>query len=64
MEGMVLFSFLWLALRVAGPIYCALKADKLNRNMGIWAVLGFLFPIICMILISTLKPVTLWNKEK
>ena len=64
MEGMVLFSFLGLALRIAGPIYCALRADKLNRNMGIWAVLGFLFPIICMILISTLKPVTLWNKEK
>ncbi len=60
---MILFSFLLLALRIAGPIYCALKAEKLNRTMGVWAVFGFLFPIIAMILISTLKPVTIWDSN-
>jgi hypothetical protein len=57
------FAIIWFLLRLAGPIYCAIKADHLNRKPGIWALLGFLFPIIAMIWISTLPKQTLWTKE-
>jgi hypothetical protein len=63
MEGVVFVNFLWLLLRVVGPVYCAIKAEKLNRSMGMWAFLAFLFPIICMVWISLLNPITKWNKE-
>jgi hypothetical protein len=63
MEGVVFLNFLWLLLRVVGPVYCAIKAEKLNRSMGMWAFLAFLFPIICMVWISLLNPITKWNKE-
>jgi hypothetical protein len=56
-------AIIWLLLRLAGPIYCAIKADSLNRKTGIWALLGFLFPIIAMIWISTLTKRTVWTKE-
>jgi hypothetical protein len=54
---------MWILLRLAGPIYCAVKADNLNRKPGIWAVFGFLFPIIAMIGISTLSKRTNWQKQ-
>jgi hypothetical protein len=59
---MVLVIFL-LILRLIGPIYCSKKAESLNRKPGIWAIAGFLFPLISMICISLLKPITLWNEE-
>ncbi len=63
MEGFVIISLLWLLLRIVGPIYCAMKADKLNRSAGAWAFIAFLFPIICMVWISFLNPNTKWSKE-
>jgi hypothetical protein len=63
-EGFVVMSLVWLLLRIVGPIYCAMKAEKLNRSMGMWAFLAFLFPIICMVWISLLKPITKWSKEQ
>ena len=61
MEAMV---FIWLLLRCVGPIYCGMRADSLNRTPWVWAVLGFLFPIISIISISALSPVTKWSQEK
>jgi hypothetical protein len=64
MEGVAFVSVIWLLLRVVGPIYCALKAEKLNRSMGMWAFLAFLFPIICMVWISVIQPRTKWSNEQ
>jgi hypothetical protein len=60
---MGILMFFLLALRVVGPIYCGMRAEILNRKPGIWAIVGFLFPIIGMIIVSLLKPTTLWNEE-
>jgi hypothetical protein len=57
-------GIIWLLLRIVGPIYGGMRADALNRKPGIWAIAGFLFPVISMIWISTLSPVTVWTKEK
>lgn len=63
MNEFAIITFIWLILRVVGPIYCAFKADNLNRKPGGWAIAGFFFPIISMIWISTLPKQTLWKKE-
>jgi hypothetical protein len=63
MNGVIIANFIWLILRVVSPIYCAMKADRLNRNTGLWAIFGFIFPIIAMIWASTLTKRTLWTKE-
>jgi hypothetical protein len=63
MNEFAVMTVIWLILRVVGPIYCAFKADNLNRKPGGWAIAGFLFPVISMIWISTLSPVTVWTKE-
>jgi hypothetical protein len=58
-----IFVVIALITRVVGPIYCAMKADALNRNTAIWGVFGFLFPIISMIWVSFLSKKTNWRKE-
>lgn len=52
-----------LALRLGGPIYCGLKAERLNRNVAGWAIIGLFFPIISMIVISCLNPLTNWHSD-
>lgn len=60
---MMALNMLWLGLRILGPVYCAIKADHLNRSAGAWAVFGFIFPIIAIIWISVLPVKTIWTKE-
>lgn len=60
---MIVLNIIFIALRVIGPIVCALEADKKNRSSGLWGFFGFLFPVIAMICISSLSPLTKWKKE-
>lgn len=60
---MIVFNFIFIVLRVVGPIVCAMEADKKNRSAGLWGFFGFLFPIIGMICIFSLSTLTKWKKE-
>lgn len=60
---MILLNFILIALRGIGPVVCAIQAEKKNRSAGLWGLFGFLFPIIAMITIFSLSPVTKWKKE-
>ncbi len=60
---MIAANFIFIALRGIGPLVCAMQAEKKNRSIGLWAFMGFLFPIIAMICIFSLSPVTKWKKE-
>ena len=61
---MIALNFIFIALRGIGPVFCAIQAEKKNRSTGLWAIFGFVFPIIAMICIFSLSSVTKWNKEK
>lgn len=52
-----------LVLRIIGVVVCSGKAKELNRNSGSWGFFGFVMPIIAMIWIHCLKPVTNWDKN-
>lgn len=60
---MIAANFIFIALRGIGPIVCAMEADKKNRSAGLWGFFGFLFPVIAMICIFSLSPLTKWKKE-
>jgi hypothetical protein len=60
---MIAANFIFIALRGIGPFVCAMQAEKKNRSVGLWAFMGFLFPIIAMICIFCLSPITKWKKE-
>jgi hypothetical protein len=62
-EGQVGIFFLQFALRVIGIFVCSDRAKELNRNTGGWGFFGFIAPIIAMIWIYCLKPVTNWDKQ-
>jgi hypothetical protein len=59
--AVILFSIIFYGLRIFGVVYCAQKADKLNRSTGGWAVFGLFFPIIAIIWISNLKKNIIWH---
>ncbi|RCW91316.1 hypothetical protein [Winogradskyella arenosi] len=61
MEGAVVI--IQLGLRVVGMIVCANKATELNRSSGGWGFFGFVSPIIAMIWIHCMKPITLWDEN-
>ena len=61
---MIVLNLIFIALRVIGPIICAMEADKKNRSAGLWGFFGFVFPVIAMICIFSLSPLTKWNNEK
>ena len=61
MEGGV-FLILFI-LRIVGAIVCSNKAKELNRSTGGWGFFGFVSPIIEMIWINCLKPITNWDKN-
>lgn len=61
---MLVLNLIFIASRIAGPIVCAMQAEKKNRSTGLWASFGLVFPIIAMLSILSLSPVTKWNKEK
>jgi hypothetical protein len=58
----ILAAVIFFGLRIVGAIYCAQKADKLNRSTGGWAIFGLFFPIIAMIWISSLKKNITWHE--
>jgi hypothetical protein len=54
---------IFLILRIVGIFVCSAKAKELNRSAGTWGTLGFISPIIAMIWIHCLKPVTIWEQN-
>ena len=55
--------FLFLILRIVGIFVCSGKARSLNRNSGGWGAFGFFSPIVAMIWIHCMKPITKWDLE-
>ena len=52
-----------IGLRVIGVLVCVNKAGELNRSKRGWGFFGFISPIIAMIWIQFMKPVTEWNQN-
>ncbi|WP_264520949.1 hypothetical protein [Flavobacterium sp. N1994] len=52
-----------LILRIVGAVVCSSKAKELNRDSGGWGFFGFMLPIVAMIWINCLKPITNWDKN-
>ena len=50
-----------LVLRVVGIVVCSKKAKELNRSTSGWGFFGFISPILAMIWIQFMKPITLWD---
>ena len=61
MEGGI-FLILFV-LRIIGAFVCSSKAKELNRSSGGWGFFGFISPIIAMIWIHCLKPITNWDSN-
>ena len=61
MEAIV--PILVIGLRILGIIVCRNKAEELNRNKGGWGFFGFISPIVAMIWIQFMKPITDWSDE-
>jgi hypothetical protein len=59
--GVFLMLFI---LRIVGAFVCSAKAKELNRSSGTWGFWGFISPIIAMIWIHCLKPITIWDKNE
>jgi hypothetical protein len=57
-EGVVIIQFV---LRIVGVLVCVNKAKELNRSTGGWGFFGFVSPILAMIWIQFMKPVTNWD---
>ena len=58
-----IFVIIQLILRFVGIFVCSNKAKELNRSSGGWGFFGFVSPIIAMIWIHCLKPVTIWEQN-
>ncbi len=63
MEASALVGIIQLILRIVGVVVCSNKAIELNRNATGWGFFGFFFPIIAMIWVNCIKPLTAWDKE-
>lgn len=57
------FLMIQLILRIVGVVVCSNRAKELNRNSSGWGFFGFVSPIIAMIWIYCLKPITNWDKN-
>ncbi len=62
MGGFILGILIFL-LHGFGAFYCATKADQKNRQPALWAILGFIFPIITIIAVLTIGNGTNWHRE-
>lgn len=60
MEDGTIF-LLVLIFRIIGVIVCVNKAKELNRSTGGWGFFGFIMPLIAIIWIQFMKPVTIWD---
>lgn len=58
-----IFIILGLVLRIIGTIVCVNKAKELNRSTSGWGFFGFVSPILAMIWIQFMKPVTDWENN-
>lgn len=57
-------GYLFLAvIRIGAMIYCVNRAGSLNRSEFGWGIFAFVFPIIALIAIHLVKPITLWEEE-
>ena len=63
MEEQALAAIITLVLRIVGVVVCVNKATKLNRGTGRWGLFGFFSPILAMIWIQFMKPITDWSDE-
>ena len=61
MDGLV--AILILGIRIIGIFVCVNKAKELNRSTGGWGFFGFVSPILAMIWIQFMKPVTSWKNN-
>jgi len=57
------FVIVVLILRIVGVMVCVNKAKELNRSTGGWGFFGFVSPILAMIWIQFMKPVTNWDSN-
>ncbi|MFP4846083.1 hypothetical protein [Winogradskyella sp. PE311] len=57
------FVIVVLILRIVGVMVCVNKAKELNRSTGGWGFFGFISPIIAMIWIHCMKPITVWDEN-
>ncbi|WP_157663316.1 hypothetical protein [Polaribacter sp. SA4-12] len=53
-----ILPILIIAFKIIGVIVCRSKAEELNRSKGGWGFFGFMSPILAMIWIQFMKPVT------
>jgi uncharacterized membrane protein len=60
MGGILFFQLIF---RILGAIVCSNRAKWLNRNTVGWGFFGFVSPIIAMIWIYCLKPITIWDRD-
>lgn len=64
MEGVILACLpLMIGIRMTGWFVCQTQAVILNRNQFKWSIIGFVIPVIAMIWIHCLKPVTNWEEN-
>jgi len=50
--------FLGTIISIVVSIYCVKKAEKLNRSRFGWALFGFCLPLIAIIVMQFMKPLT------
>jgi hypothetical protein len=58
MEGI---QILVAILRIVAIVYCANKANELNRSGWGWGIFALFFPILAMIVIQFVKPIMVWE---
>ena len=51
-------------LSAVGMFVCYKEARELNRSKGGWGFFGLIIPIVAMIWIFNIKPLTDYNKDK
>jgi hypothetical protein len=59
----ILLTLIIIILKPIGAIYCAKKAEELNRSSAKWALLALVFPIIAMVIISNKSKKTTWHNN-
>jgi hypothetical protein len=62
-QGAGIAAIIQLLLRIVGVLVCVNKAKSLNRSTTGWGILGFVFPVIAMIVIQFKKPIIQWDEN-
>jgi len=61
--GYVVLQIILLVVRIIITVYCVNRAGELNRSKTGWGFFGFFFPIIAIIWIQFMKPISLYKKK-